>query len=214
MKLLPKRNQDRGFSLAEVLIVTVIILGLSALVAPSAKVIGNVDMQRGVGLIHRNLSLARQTAIRENRPIEVRFYYYADPIYPDGGKQFRSLQYLYEADPTDRDSAAIAKSKIIHLPANIIVMNDPQYSTLVTAPELQGTQPDDNKSESLTGTYYSFTFMSDGSTNLQDDTPGAWFLTVVEEADLASSETLPSHFVTLQIDPFSGALRRLQPEAG
>ncbi len=59
------------------------------------------------------------------------------------------------------------------------------------------------------GTFLSFRFHADGSTNLL---PGKeWFLTFLERKPGQAITTRPKNFITLQIDPASGHLRSFQP---
>jgi uncharacterized protein (TIGR02596 family) len=200
----------------ELLVILVIILILIGLSVPLSQTVGNADLQQGIEMLHGKISLARQTAIRENTAVEVRFYFYNDPRMPGDEEQFRALQYVkYEVEPGGEIRTAVPLSKIEKLPGNIIIMNHPDYSTLVTASELEAGEPVEIDKATGDASYYAFSFLPDGSADLRDEVAGAWFLTIVEESKLSETGTeLPRNFITLQIEPFTGAIRRLQPQAG
>jgi len=211
-----KQARTGGFSLMELLIVLLVIVILIALIVPSSNFISNAEMEQGVELVTSQILLARQTAIKQNQPVEVRFYYYDDPIAPGDEKEFRAMQYLSHAiDQDTGDSVATPISKVERLPPNIILLNDPKYSTLVTAPELASSTPTEIPPDLENVAYFSFFFFPNGSADLKDDDAGAWFLTIVEESNLnAANGGLPSNYVVIQLEPFTGAIRRLEPRAG
>jgi len=194
--------------------VIAIILVLMALVVPMASTIGNADLEQGVELVQGKMSLARQTAIKENKPVEVRFYSYSDTSKLGEDEQFRALQYVQYDTDLEGNTTAIPKSKVEKLPGDIIIINRPEYSTLVTDLELQGASPVEIDPQVGDASYFSFFFLPNGSADLRDDVAGSWFLTIVKEADLiGTGGDLPSNYITLQVEPFPGVIRRLQPSA-
>jgi uncharacterized protein (TIGR02596 family) len=201
--------------MVEILLVVVIISVMIGLAVPALNTLSNANLQQGVEMLESKLSLARQTAIRENRPIEFRFYYYSDPSVPGDEKQFKAFQYLKRETDRDGKPLVLAISNIERLPGDVIILDHPQFSTLVTDPRLQGAAAVEIGPETGDATYFAFSFLPNGSVALPDEEAGAWFLTIIKESGANSVDgDLPANFITLQIEPFSGAIRRLQPRAG
>ena len=181
------------------------------------------------------MAFARQTALSRNRPVEVRFYRFADLDTP-GEKidreetwKFRAFQ-LFEIL---ENSAALPLNKMQRLPKMVIADTD-KYSTLLretlrpwkkaeedmTTPEIPiryGDLAVGRKYE-----YASFRFLQDGSTDLppttspaanptgQSNSGDSWYLTLIglneEGRDINTV-----NFYTLQIDPVSGATKAYRP---
>ena len=205
-------TRGRGFTLIEIVVVVTIILILIAVFVPVALTVGSANLSQGIELLQGAITLARETAIRENRPVEVRFYSYVSPEVASPEAEFRAVQVLAdEGDP----AVAVPISELEKLPRNIVIINHPDYSTLVTAPELQASETVEIEGAAGDATFFSFLFLPDGSAALEDEEAGAWFLTIAEESKMmGAGGDLPRNYITLQIEPFTGAIRLLQPTAG
>lgn len=229
--ILPHRVSSRAsaFSLVELLVVVAIILVLASLIGPAANLLvkGSGVTQGGQILVDQ-FSLARQTAIAKNRPVEVRLYQFSDPEAPgeaSGGAangKFRAVQ-AFEVAVT-WDSAGVATtnftplSSVRRLPSSMVMDSGPTLSTLI-ANASGGVTPRLSTGASLNqripraGLDYnavSFRYRSDGSTDLPKSGT-KWFVTV---HDLVLGDRLgekPTNFSTVMIDPYNGSTKTFRP---
>ena len=122
-----------------------------------------------------------------------------------------------EEDRQSRNSSRdgfkiVPLSKIERLPEGIIMLNEDQYSTLLTSQKMIRETRNVRIPDSEDGEYYAFHFRPDGSTTLPKTGNDLWYLTLVNEADVISSVGgLPPNFVTLQVDAHNGSVREFQP---
>jgi uncharacterized protein (TIGR02596 family) len=211
--------------LIAVIAIVVIIAGLT--VPAVSRILRGSQLTQASGMIVGQLSLARQHAMTRNRPVEVRFYRFADPEMPgetsgvpSSGK-FRALQ-LFEVL---ENGVALPLSKIEVLPQSVIFAYAGQglgVSSLIDlgsagTPKRPGS--DDKAAPALPRgvghnyEYVAFRFLQDGSTNLRlTDT---WYLTLVGLTDrLKSPAEPPPNYFTVQINPVSGSTRTFRPNAG
>ena len=83
MKLSPTSQRAHAFSLIELIIVISVIVIIAAFTLPAMNtVLKGSQLSQGAGLIIGQLNIARQQAIARNKPVEVRFYRFADPEVP------------------------------------------------------------------------------------------------------------------------------------
>ncbi|MFA6176228.1 MAG: Verru_Chthon cassette protein D [Phycisphaerae bacterium] len=187
----------RAFSLTEVLVVLAIIVVLMALVVPTTQ--GPLESGRiaqAATILSSQLSIARQKAIAENRPIIVRF------IRRDSTSSFDRIQ-LVASDPTGNLSPV---ERVAAFPVGTALSQSSELSSLIQAtPETAATVKD----PSVPGfgnsyRYVQFSFRPGGSLDL--DITKLWFGTVLLlRCDSAIGET-PANFVTYQIDPVNGSV--------
>ena len=208
-------TRTAAFTLAEILVVLVIIAIIASFAMPAMNsVLRGSKMTVAADQLVRDLNLARQVAVKDNAPVEFRFYEIEDPEQPGAERAYRSYQAVRRLyDPRDTDKYEIEAVTPIHdLPDAVVVSDDAQYSTLIADSDII-----DNKVESGNGeadrvegaSYKSFIFLTDGSLNLADLRGGSslilWYLTLVRETDDPAD---PKEFVTIQIDPSTGHIRR------
>jgi uncharacterized protein (TIGR02596 family) len=208
----PAVNKKRGFSMIELLVVMGVIAIILAMAVPAMQsmLAGNKLVQAGDDLASA-LATMQQEAIKGNEAVEVRFYTFRDMNLPVTTPQFRAYQFVKKVTATTesnrRSSGAsrdgfvvVPLSKIERLPEGVIMLNDSEYSTLITSQKM------------IRGEYYAFHFRPDGSTTLPKTGSDQWFVTLVNEADvLASAGALPANFITLQVDAHNGSARKFQP---
>jgi uncharacterized protein (TIGR02596 family) len=216
----------RAFSLIELIIVISVIVIIAAFTMPAMNtILRGSQLSQGAGILVGELNIARQQALSRNRPIEVRFYHYADPEVPGESTtdsttwKFRAMQ-LFQVLPS---GVAVPLDKIQTLPSGVIFSytNAEGLSSLIDLPTgLKPKKPgiDDvaaprlPRGVDLNYDYVSFRFLQDGST---DRLPtSTWFITIIGINDKLESATKPPpNFFTVQIDPVSGVTKTFRPTA-
>lgn len=215
-----------GFTLIELLVVISILATIAAFIIPAATKIAPASQLTQAGqMITDQLSLARQTALSENRAVEVRFYQFGDPSTP--GEQvsnpslgkYRALQLFEIMD----SGSAVAMEMIQRVPPTVIMDSgatlssifDPTQAkslpttiapTAVAGPLLNNPLP-------VVGTQYnatSFRFLPNGSTNLSPAT-SSWFVSAHSLNNGDAVATPPPNFFTIQIDATNGHIRTFRP---
>ncbi len=201
----------RGFTLLELLVVIAIIIILAALSIPAFNSIGKASSLSGSGQAFAGaLELARQTAVSQNRPVEVRLYKLPD--YKDAATATPAVYRAMQAFLVD-DASTNAVGRMVKLTAPVIISDTVATSSLMNdtnLPEQSGAAagfplPDVGANYK----YRAFHFKPDGGTDLPMD--AQWFLTIVSQNDPKVSNGLPKNYLTLQIDPMMGRTKTFQP---
>lgn len=199
-----------AFSLIELLVVIAIIGILAAVTIPALTSMGRSGAltstsQSVTGL----LDLARQTAVAQNRPVEVRFYKLPDYNQPATAAPavYRGMQmFLVDSESTN------AAGKLVRFSNPVILAESPQASSMMEESQFpEQTAPADAALPEFGANYRyrSFRFKSDGGTDLP--TGGKWFFSLQLQNDAVVSNGLPANFVTVQIDPLMGRARTFRP---
>ncbi|HSJ04983.1 MAG TPA: Verru_Chthon cassette protein D, partial [Verrucomicrobium sp.] len=156
------------------------------------------------------INLARVTAVRLNKPVEMRFFSYVDAQQPGSNAQYRASQIWvgdapYQPLTTFDDGVVIATGT-----------SSGSWSSLLDPAHNGGAGQEPPKeftlSRAAAGTSLAastFKFQPDGSTNLGGS--GHWSLTLAQEQDLAG-DVLPANFITIMVDPVNGSVRTLRPD--
>lgn len=201
-------SSNRGWSLAEMLVVITVVGFLLAMAAPNIFSLVRASELSSQGEVFRNwLSQAQQQALATGSDVEVRFYNFHDLNSGQIVDEFRACQYFQYND----------QGELLPL-VEVYRLNDPvmfsrQLSSLLD-PGRQGLSTGTVNRETFFGSgvegervaYRSFRFRPDGSTDLPKNEQ--WFLTMV--ADEGASQT-PRNFYCLQVDPYNGSLREYRP---
>lgn len=213
-------RSKKAFTLVELLVVIAIMGLLMGLAVPGigGALKGNKLSSAGE-LLRSQLSLAQQTAMRENNPIQVRFYSYDDPNVPGGEQKYKAYQFFRRRalDLSSREIGNAAGGQIgdsmeeispmRSLPDPIIFSDSQRLSTLLSLPRQRGAIPWKRR-DTLQVEYVAFDFRADGSTNLSGSTK--WFITLFESNKERGSD-IPKNFATVQVDPFTGSVRMIRP---
>lgn len=222
--LRPCSPRPRGFTLVELLVVIVVVAIIAALGAPSiASLLRSSNMNKATSMIIDELNFARQTALTQNRDVEVRFYLLGSKSNPSDTKYraFRSFC------ATGSNLTELPLSGVKYLPEPVIISNDHDGSGNIVSTMLNyggaGLSGLTQAQETLPGvsgtiTYTSFMFRATGGTSLAPITPvagstvGNWYLTIyLENAPKNAVTGLPDNYFTAQIDPVTGRVRTYRP---
>jgi len=215
-KIIPATSgAQRAYSLIELLAVMAIIALLATTALPAMRgILDGVNVSGAAGMAEAELSLARQTAMSRNLPVEIRFYQHDDGT----GLKWRQLAVLIPASASGLSSDQwITPGKI--LPGNIIMEDSGDFSTILS----KATAPSGGQTNApWTGTelasappsvrgknYVGFRFNSDGSSNLPSDQ--AWCLTLKNPFTKAQGQAPAANYVALVLDSLTGRTMSYQP---
>jgi len=197
-----------GFSLVELLCVLAIISLLAVLsVTGIQRIVLSTNLTTSASMVVDALNLARQRAISNNSPVEVRFYQVPDSN--NSTLQYRALG-IYQIN-TDGPQLI---HKIIYLNGNVIFSNAQTFGTLLTYSGTS-TGPLIPSGPPPNYTYWYFQYRSDGSTNLntQPTSSDTWHVMLYNSNRPPTGTTPPSNYISIQLDPISGRTETFQPGA-
>ena len=144
-------GERRGaFTLIEILVVLAVIAIIATMAVPAMNgVLKGSKMTQASDEFERDLARAQAAALRENHPIEFRFYEFSDPEQPNSKTAYRGYQAVKRVrDPEDHtntiDVIPIFEAKL--LPPGIIFTTHSKRSTLLDVPDI-----DDNVAEDQGG---------------------------------------------------------------
>lgn len=199
----------RGFTLVEMLVVMTIVTLLMSLVVPIAGGVSKANqLSMGIQTVVSELGVARQSALTQNRVVEVRFYKFASTERLADAPEVAALQ-TFIFDATNMIARPLAEVK--HLPNGAVISDVASLSSIITDPQLKNNWTTlDPKLPLPRGIYddyqvYSLRFRPDGSTDLGS---GEWFLTI---HGVNESGNPPPNHAAIQIDSFNGSMRLYRP---
>jgi len=119
-----------AFTILELLVVMAIIMILAALTMPAlSSTLQGAKVTQGTQAVLDQLTLARQSALAQNRAIETRIYSYIDPSASGGRKAYRAIQNFAPQD----DGTAKPLDRMRKLPPEIILDSATALSSLLGA---------------------------------------------------------------------------------
>lgn len=198
-----------------------IILIVAGLVLPSMRgPMDAINLSGASSAADATLALARQTAVSRNLPVEVRLYKYDDGT----GSAYRVIgAVITAAASTQAADEWVSPPKA--LPGNILLIEDPKFSTLLAraVPYVSPAPIAPWKKTDATGPslvrnkeYISFTFQPNGSTNLAVPDPNGspidgWCLTLKNPHSPAVGTAPAANYVAIVIDALTGRTLIYQP---
>lgn len=223
---IPARRLPRGFTLVEILVVLALIGMLLFLTVPGLKdVFKGSKLTTTADQIANDLSVARQLAIKENVPVEVRFYRFPDANAKNELRYAAYQCYSLRQDlntPSDYTTERIARpvfEKMRYIPSGVVLLDSVQWSTVLSDAKVRkdteivrGLVPSEKETQAE---YRSFIITAEGETSLDHSGSKQWYLTLVNEQEVQKAQNLesikPNNFICLQIDPYTANTRRYQP---
>jgi uncharacterized protein (TIGR02596 family) len=213
----PALRIARAFSLVELLTVMALVSVLTMATVPALRgTLDGISISGAAGVAAAELSLARQTALSRNLPVEIRIYKHDD----GGGDDWRILAVVIPAESSGlaRDEWVTA-GKI--LPGQVIIEDTQSYSTILseavpTSPSAEKSGPWSSRETSDTAPrllrdkeYVGFRFRADGSADLPSDRP--WCLTLKNPHSKPVDGGPAANFVSLVIESATGRTLSFQP---
>ena len=208
-----------AFTLIEIMVVLAVISIIATMAVPAMNsVLKGSKMTQSSDEFERDLARAHSAAQRENYPVEFRFYEFRDPEQPNSELAYRGYQAVMRKRRADdqystEDIVPIFDVKI--LPPGIIFNSKTKYSSVFKVPDIPENTAkkwagyDDSIPRVEQAEFKAFYFRPDGSTDLVSiDRSTKWCVTIQKE--FTDEGELPADFVTFQIDPFNGQIRRFE----
>lgn len=202
-----------AFSLIELLTVMALVSLLTMAALPALRIMDGVNISGAAGMAETEISLARQTAMSRNLPVEFRIYKYDD----GSGEGWRVLAAVIPASLSGAENDEwISPGRV--LPGHIVIEDTQNFSTILS----KATSSSGSKTAPWTGqessnapklvrnkNYVGFLFQANGSTDLPSDQP--WCLTLKNPRSLPSQDKPSDNFVSLVIDSTTGRTVSYQP---
>ena len=217
-------KKQRAFSLIELLVVMAIIAIIAGITIPAFTHLGKAQSLTSAGAsLLDQLALARQTAVSQNRVVEVRFYQrLEDPTQPANATgnpaRFRSFRTMVYDEQVNN---AFAQTTMQNFPTRVVLCEDKTFSTLICSYPTHVPSRDVKKQiETLPSNekdvpYQYIRFKPTGGTDLSiTGTPAPvdkWFLTLKSDNDVATSTRPANNYYTIMLDPVSGRARTYRP---
>lgn len=218
------------------IVVTIIVLIMAAASPALMRTMQSSRLASAGDSLYGAITEAKQLAYAQNVPVELRFFKYGDPDFPNSTVLlFRSYQ-MFKIVTTTQGAGAAAQESMVpannlsKLPEGIIIAAGVDLSPLLngqSGQSLDDVKPNSKGGEGYSGVsgakYNAVRFMPDGScrkvsaqqngfSQLDYGTlPVSFFTITYDSAKDVSTDNLPKNFYTIQIDPFTGKARNYRP---
>ena len=204
------RSMTSAFSVLELLIVMAIIVILMAVIAPRAGDIMKGNTITGAGdQVVALLNNARNAAVSQNQPVEVRIYKFRDPTLVGSATNYQALQPFVESSTSSVTWTPL--QKMLPLPQGAYIDSGGTLSPLIASNAL-GVVSTPSFSIPRVATNYSyvcFHFRADGTTDLNPNQK--WFMTIKSSLLPDNAVSLPPNYTMIQILPFGGDVKVYRP---
>jgi uncharacterized protein (TIGR02596 family) len=191
-----------AFSLIEMLTVIAIIGILAILALPAVGTMLEASkLNTAVNQVTDQIALARQTALAQNRRVEVRFYKFATSTENPAYRGIRS--YLISETGT-----ASPLSPVREISQPIIISDEASKNSLFrSSPQAYSGTEDLPRVKNAE--YFKFSFLPNGRTDFSSgENP---FLTIFSSRATAVANGLPVNYAVLQLDAMTGNVRIYRP---
>jgi len=193
----------KGFSLVELLVVLLIMVATTTLTMTGmGRLVRASQLGMAGGTVMDQFNLARQHALASNRMVEVRIYTDGSAV---GGAPCGIQIFSVSNQGSSEVFEALAPPR--RLPKHVAIVDDTAVSTLMGVLSSQPVTPTPGMPYNE---YYSFRFLPNGSTSLDDAQP-YWFVTLAESGRSDGDNGTPSNFVAAQINVRTGQTRLWRP---
>lgn len=217
---LTKLRAIRAFSMIEILVVVGIMSLLMVMGAPTMTALfSSSKIGQGSQHLVNFLTIARQTAIKENAGVEVRFYKFENKSTPQKDDLYQAYRMFLLKPPagsqsnTDMEVAAVGLEPLQKMPGNCYITDAAGMSSMLNDQVILGEEENVRGLESnkrVNAPYRGFVFRPDGSVNLPQSQK--WFLTVLsKEMFFKKKEGSPDNYVCLSLNPVNGDIRQYTP---
>jgi len=200
-----ERDGRGGFTLMELLCV-VAVISIIAVVSVNSmqRVLLATNLTSSAAMVVDEFNLARQRAISENCPVEVRLYQVPDA---SGGTQVYRAIGLYQIN----SSGPQLVHKITYLNGNVVLSNSTTFGTLLASSATGAASLPNSGATAYPYSY--FQFRPDGSTNLSPLTSNSdtWHVMLFNSTQPPSGTTPPANYISVQLDPVTGRTVTFQP---
>lgn len=206
------KEKSSGFSLVELLTVVAIISVMAASTVPALRGTMEGASLAGAGEVLTScITLARQTAISRNLPVELRIYRHDS----GNGEAFRLIGLVIPSSASGRSQDEwISSAKA--LPGHVVIDETGKYSTILSeagtdasAAPWSGTESADAPGILKNKNYVGFQFRPDGSTSLSSDQ--AWCLSLKHPNSQPVADRPAANFVSIVVDSTTGRTLAYQP---
>lgn len=199
----------RAFSLLELIVVIAIVALLMILIVPAMSSLGRSNsLNLAIQSVNGTLDLARQTAITQNRTVEVRLYKLPDDLQPTGAPtDYRGMQlFIVDFDTTN------ALTRLAKFSGPTVFSTNATASSLLDENKFPEQPPSTNVTGGPSGSNYrfrSFRFKPDGTADVLLD--GNWTLTLMNKNEPIAANNLPANYATITLEPMTGKLKLTRP---
>ena len=201
MRMTPTDSRRRsfpGFSLVEMLLVAAVVSILLGLAANGMKTTWrSQQVYASAASLMQAFSLAQSTAIRHNRPVQVRIYKFQDGDITSKDPQFRAFQ-VVGVNPSVSGDQFYLISELQKFESTIVMSRYSEYSSIVAGETVLASE--DSYS------YVAIEFRPDGSTNLETNPALPWTITLLSDWGSDDKSKLPKDARTLVISADTGAV--------
>lgn len=192
----PWPSRPSGFSLVEILVVMAVAAMIISVAGFGLKNSWrSQQVAASAASLVQGFSLARTTAMRENRPVQVRIYKFQDGDLATAEPHYRAWQ-LIGLNPGLTGDALNIITELQRFEGTTVMSPHKQFSSLIVG---QTGLPTDE-----TYQYVAVEFRPNGSTQLEVDPDQPWTITLLNEVDATSNTELPKDARTLVITPETG----------